>query len=249
MSVMVRIPWQKILSRPRKEPIRWHRGSGKYEIYCAPLDSLHLESILTHCKSIPHLIQRVVVTAAHLGPALFEVFPRTLEQEIEDTCAPAVATLGANPVQTVENFELALKAFIAVHATTRDRYALVQQLSHPIKPREMAVQVFQHRLLNNVVELLPGTSAQLTQDQLKQAFFDGMPKEWRNRFIAGGSHFELLSFAEVVAYFRDMEDISRNVPSSEPKPSKRPVGEVEGRNCQRQEEKVSTTGKEEQARQ
>jgi transposase InsO family protein len=231
MSVMVRIPWQKTLSRPRKEPIRWHRGNGKYEIYCAPLDSLNLESILTHCKSVPHLIKRAVVSAAHLGPALFEVFPRTLEQEIEDAWAPAVATLGANPDQSVENFELALKAFIAAHATTRDRHALVQQLSHPIKPREMAVQVFQHRLLelNNSVELLPGTSAQLTQDQLKQAFFDGMPKEWRNRFIAGGSRFELLSFAEVVAYFRDMEDISRNAPPSEPKTSKRPMAEMDGR--------------------
>jgi hypothetical protein len=126
MSVMVRIPRQKTLSRPRKEPIRWHRGNGKYEIYCAPLDSLNLESILTHCKSVPYLIKRAVVSAAHLGPALFEVFPRTFEQEIEDAWAPVVATLGANPNQSVENFET-LEAFIAAHATTRDRHAHVQQ--------------------------------------------------------------------------------------------------------------------------
>jgi hypothetical protein len=44
-----------------------------------------------------------------------------------------------------------------------------------------------------------------------------MLKEWKNRFIAGGSGFEKLSFAEVVAYFRDMEDISRNVPPSKTK--------------------------------
>jgi hypothetical protein len=86
------------------------------------------------------------------------VFPRTLEQEIEHAGGPA--TLGANPVLSGENFELALKVFIAAHIITRDRHVLIQQLSHPIKPRDMTVQVFQHRLLN-VVELLPGVSAQL----------------------------------------------------------------------------------------
>jgi hypothetical protein len=86
------------------------------------------------------------------------VIPRTLEQEIEDAWGPA--TLGANPVLSGENFELALKALIAAHTITRDRHVLIQQLSHPIKPRDMTVQVFQHHLLN-AVELLPGTSAQL----------------------------------------------------------------------------------------
>ena len=159
----------------------------------------------------------MVSHATHLGPSYFEVFPRTLEQEMEDAWEPAVAALGANFAQTEQNFETALKTFIAAHTTTRDRHALVQQLSHPIKPRDLSVQAYQHRLLelNNAVELLPGTSAKLTDEQLKQAFYDGMPKEWKNQFISGGSRYENMDFAEVVAYFRDMEDIARNSQQTE----------------------------------
>jgi hypothetical protein len=212
MSVMVRIPWQKSITRSRKEPIRWTRGNNKYELYAATLDSIELEAVLSHCKAIKHKVKRVVASATHLGPSYFEVFPRTLEQEIEDAWEPAVAALGANSAQTEETFDTALKTFIAAHATTRDRHALVQQLSHPNKPNDMSVQAFQHRLLelNNAVELLPGTSAKLSETQLKQAFYDGMPKKWKNQFISGGSRYETMSFAELVAYFRDMEDIARN---------------------------------------
>jgi hypothetical protein len=105
-----------------------------------------------------------------------------LEQELENVWEPAAATLGAEFVETERHFETALKTFVAAHATTRDRHALVQQLSHPTKPRDLSVQAFQHRLLelNNAVELLPGTSSKLTEERLKQAFYDGMLKEWKN---------------------------------------------------------------------
>jgi hypothetical protein len=37
-----------------------------------------------------------------------------------------------------------------------------------------------------------------------------MPQEWENKFISGGSRFETMDFAKLVAYFRDLEDIARN---------------------------------------
>jgi hypothetical protein len=100
MSVMVRIPWHKSLPRSRNEPIRWTRGNSKYEIYSSTLEAIELEAILAHCKLVKHKIKRVVSTAAHLGPSYFEVFPRILEQEMEDAWEPAVAALGASPAQT-----------------------------------------------------------------------------------------------------------------------------------------------------
>ena len=179
MSTMIRVPWLKTLPRTKKEPIRWTRANTKYEVYTATLDSTELEAMLTHCKLVKHKIQRAVSTNAHLGPSYFEVFPRTLEQEMEDAWEPAVAALGADFVQTAETFENALKKFIVAHASSSgSRHALVQQISHPTKPRDLPVQAFQHRLLelNNAVELLPVTSPKLTDDQLKQAFYDGMRK-------------------------------------------------------------------------
>jgi hypothetical protein len=208
---MIRVPWQKTTGRARKEPIRWTRGNSKYELYSATLESVELEDVLAHCKLVKHKVRQVVSNNNHLGPSYFEVFPRTLEQELEDAWQPAVEALGVAPAQTVANFDTALKSFIAHHATSRDRHALVQQLSHPTKPSEMSVQVFQHRLmeLNNSVELLPGTSAKLTDDQLKQAFYDGMPSNWKHKFITGGSRYEQMTLAEVVVYFRDLEYIER----------------------------------------
>ncbi len=234
MSVMIRIPWHKTLPRTRKEPIRWTRANSKYEIYASALESIELESILAHCKVIKHKIKRVVSAATHVGPSFFEVFPRTLEQEMEDAWEPAVAALGPNPAQTEENFDQALKTFIAAHATGRDRHALVQQLSHPTKPKDMAVQAYHHRLLelNNAVELLPGTKPKLTDEQLKQALYDGMPQTWQKQFISGGNQYETMDMAELVAYFRELESIDRtdqqrNTPSKN-KPKKRPGDELEG---------------------
>jgi hypothetical protein len=138
---------QKTLPNTKTEPIRLTRGNNKYELYTATLDSMNLEAILSHCKAIQHKVKWVVGVAAQLGPSYFEIFPRTLDHEIEDAWELAVNSLGMNAPQTVDNFTLALKAFIAAYTTTRDRHALVQQLSHPSNPRDLTVQAFHHRLL------------------------------------------------------------------------------------------------------
>jgi hypothetical protein len=105
-----------------------------------------------------------------------------LEQEIEDVWEPAVATLGANLAQTPENYETAL--IVKTSIMTRNRHALVQQLSHPTKPQDLTVQAYQNRLLglNNAAELLSGISSKLMEQQLKQALYEGMPKEWKSHF-------------------------------------------------------------------
>jgi hypothetical protein len=55
------------------------------------------------------------------------------------------------------------------------------------------------------VALLPGTDAPLTNEQLKQAFYDGMPTTWKERFVNSGSRFNQMTNAEIVRYFRSQE--------------------------------------------
>jgi len=64
----------------------------------------------------------------------------------------------ANANETVVQFDLKLKEFVAAHATTEDRYDLVQQLRTAKKPRVVTVQAFWYRLreINTYVEWLPG---------------------------------------------------------------------------------------------
>ncbi|KAG7361665.1 hypothetical protein IV203_036766 [Nitzschia inconspicua] len=121
----------------------------------------------------------------------------------------AVEDLGPNAPQTVENFDEAIQNFVGAHTGTQDRHALVQQLIHPTKPRDLGVQAFYYRLLelNDAISLIPGAAhdAPLNDEQLKQAFYDGMPAIWRERFVKSGSRLTEMARAEVIRYFRDQE--------------------------------------------
>jgi hypothetical protein len=50
------------------------------------------------------------------------------------------------------------------------------------KPIDMAVQAFWYPLheLNKHIEWLPGTEPVLTDNQIKQAFYDAMPEAWKD---------------------------------------------------------------------
>ncbi|KAL3930781.1 MAG: hypothetical protein SGARI_004385 [Bacillariaceae sp.] len=109
--------------------------------------------------------------------------------------------------RSVENFEAALQEFVASNTTTQDRHELVQQLSNPTKPQDVGVQAFYYRLmeLNNALVLLPGAQQPLTNDQLKQSFYDGMPAKWKERFVNSGAIFDDLSRPEIIRYMRNQE--------------------------------------------
>ena len=81
-------------------------------------------------------------------------------------------------MDTIEGFTEALKMFIAVHATADDRHDLLQQLRNPKKPSNHHVQSFWYpmRELNGYVDWLPGNESALDDAQLKQAFYDAMPR-------------------------------------------------------------------------
>jgi len=112
--------------------------------------------------------------------------------------------------ETLESFDNCLRTFIESHATTDDQHELIQQLRTPKKPRELPVHNFYYRLreLNAYVEWLPGTEPPLTDNQLKQAFYDAMPNSWRERFIGAGHSNLTMSMAELIRYFRLQENLA-----------------------------------------
>jgi hypothetical protein len=74
------------------------------------------------------------------------------------------------------------------NATDDDCHELLDVIRHATKLQKMKVQVFYIRLreLNDMVALLPGTAAKLTNSQLDQAFHDAMLETWRRFYAKAG---------------------------------------------------------------
>jgi hypothetical protein len=89
--------------------------------------------------------------------------------------------------QTTATFDKNAKEFIASYLREADRHNLVQ-LHKAVKPREVSVQNFWHRLeeLNGYIEWLPHSMEATDDDdcplgpaQLKKTMYDAMPKVWK----------------------------------------------------------------------
>ena len=48
---------------------------------------------------------------------------------------------------------------------------------------------------------MPGTEEELTAEQLRQSFYDGMPGPWRDKFVNAGKVVSDLTIAEHTRYF------------------------------------------------
>jgi transposase InsO family protein len=208
MSVTIIIPWKKTVSDTQVETIKWTHVNARYEIHAQVLENLELSSLLPHCLEIKAKIESVVTTAAHIGPSLFRVFPRTISMVLRSIWDIIVED--DQPNETIDDFDATIRTFIASHATPEDRHELVQQLRSPRKPREMLVQSFYYRLreINGYVEWLPGAEDSLNEDQLKQAFYDSMPPTWRERFVQAGHSSSAMTLAQVLRYFRQQESLA-----------------------------------------
>ncbi|KAG7346605.1 hypothetical protein IV203_005674 [Nitzschia inconspicua] len=208
--------WKKPEPDPEDPPSqgKWTEHKTIYEIYAHTLKGVSAQEVVTHCAEIKGQVKQAVSNDNHLGPSCFQVFPRTLTTSLSSVWTRAVADLGPNAPQTVENFDEAIKNFVGAHTGTQDRHALVQQLIHPTKPRDLGVQAFYYRLLelNDAISLIPGAAhdAPLNDEQLKQASYDGMPAIWKERFVNSGSRLTEMARAEVIRYFRDQEHLVSN---------------------------------------
>jgi hypothetical protein len=182
------------------ETLKWALGANgatKHEIVSPILTKFELGHIVSHCLTVMHKINaRIGNNAANCFALYMKVFPCTLS-------LPHVATwdtvLVDHPLaaQDMASFQQAIKHFIAVHATDKDCHELLDYICSIAKPCKMDVQTYYSclRELNNQVKWLPGTDLPLTEDQLNQAFFDGMPITWKECFENAG--LRLCRFASI----------------------------------------------------
>ena len=202
-------PWSLKLEEGTKEAIKWRHATTSYEVYITALEgdeSTHVQTMIPHCLRLRNKVLNAVGIINHQGPSLFQTFPRSLEEELQNTWNQVILD---NPPagNTVADFDIALRLFIATSASPEQQHELLLQLRYPKKPHNMQVQSFWYSLrrLNGYVSWFPGTEAPLSEAVIKQALFDAMPPKWQEKFEQMGKHFHTLAVPEVVQYFRTLE--------------------------------------------
>jgi hypothetical protein len=197
------VKWDK--TKATTETIKWTldiNSATKHEIVSPILSKFELGNIVAHCLTVMHKIDaHVGNNAANRFAPYMNVFPHTLS-------LPHVVTwdtvLVDHPlaVQDVATFQQAIWHLIVMHATDEDRHELLDYICSIAKLCKMDIQMYYSCLheLNRQVDWLPGTDLPLTEDQLHQAFFDGMPTIWKeqyknaSRFVCNTTHADLLRF-------------------------------------------------------
>jgi hypothetical protein len=206
------VPYKEASAGIKEETLKWMCGNTRYECQLRTLDSLDLQELIPHCLRVKSKIDFAVGNNAHRGQSYFKVFPRMLSMMLEPVrnhlMEEARTDNDVDDAETEANFDLHLKEFIAVHSTSSDHHEWLQSLQTETKPREMGVQKFWYRLIdiNKQIEWLPGFEPVLTDDQIKQAFYNAMPVTWRDRYVHSGKVFQESKMAEVAQYFRSQEN-------------------------------------------
>jgi hypothetical protein len=196
----------------KEETLKWTCGNTRYECQLRTLESLDLQEMIPHCMRVKNKIDFAVGNETHRGPSYFKVFPRTLSMMLEPVWNYLIEEARnddtVDHAETLVNFDLRLKDFIAVHATSSDRHEWLQSLRTEKKTREMGTQNFWYRLIeiNKQIEWLPGFEPVLNDDQIKQAFYDAMPATWKTCFVNSGKVLQDAPMAEVARYFKTQEN-------------------------------------------
>lgn len=190
----------------KSESIKWTCTNTRYEITIAPLQSFNIGKLLPHVLLVKDKVRTVVTNQFHIGESLFTVLPRTLSSVLQGVWNQVRAD-APNQATDVANFEARLHEFIAVHATEEDRRDLFTLLRSVHKPRSMPTQEFWYRLreLNTQGQWLPGAAAALTDDEIRQAYYNGMPAAWKYWFLTAGHSVEHQTIAQLARYFRVQE--------------------------------------------
>jgi hypothetical protein len=193
------------------ETIKWTLGANgqiKHEIVSPMLAKSELGKLVHHCLAVMHKIDTHVgaANAANRFASYMQVFPRTLSIQLLATWDNILVD---HPLaaQDVASFHQAIRHFIEAHATDDDRHELLEYIRSVSKPRSMDVQTYFSRLreLNDQVHWLPGNDLPLTDIQLNQAFHDGMPTAWKERYENAGRSVRHDARAEILRFFRKQQ--------------------------------------------
>ena len=207
MAGEIIFPWVKA-STGTSMPFKWTIGNACYEVHNPELESFDLADLLPHVLEVRKKVISVCAEHSHLGPSLSQVLGRTLATPLRALWDTLISD--HDHVQTQHDFDLRLCAFIVANATSEDCHELVQQLCRPSRPCNLSVQAFYYCLveLNGYVGWLPGDELPLTPVSIKQAFYDGMPPTWRERFIQAGHSQPLANQAALSRYFQMQEKLA-----------------------------------------
>jgi hypothetical protein len=194
----------------RDTTVKWSVGNTKYEIHIPVLNRYELGHIVHHCMLVKHKINQEVGTVNNRYRSYVSVFPRTLSLALvsiwDNILTDYPVNLNdPNAIQADEaGFDRWIGYFIEANATDDDRHELLDFIRHSTKPKKMKVQAFYIRLreLNDMVDLLPGTEAKLTQSQLDQAFHDAMLESWRRFYAQAGRSLRTDNHARCLQFFR-----------------------------------------------
>jgi hypothetical protein len=125
------------------ETLKWALGANgttKHEIVSPRLTKFELGHIVLHCLTVMHKIDACVGNnAANRFTLYMNVFPHTLSLAHVATWDTVLVD---HPLaaQDIASFQQAIKHFIAVHTTDKDRHELLDYIHSIAKPRKMDVQ-------------------------------------------------------------------------------------------------------------
>jgi hypothetical protein len=175
------------------ETLWWTIQRSKFEIHVIMLDQVELSDIVPHCLGVLHKIdgqvrlddddQRVT--------SYLQVLPRTMSMPLQAYWKQVLMDYDEtheDTITTIDDFNAALRAFFAGHATEDDRHDLLESLRSASKPKTMKVQTFFYRIkeLNDYVDWLLGQEEKLSESQLNLAFYNRLPGSWRAKYMITG---------------------------------------------------------------
>jgi hypothetical protein len=84
-------------------------------------DATHVQNMLPHCLHLRNKVLNAVGNVNHQGPSLFQTFPCSLEEELQNTQNQVLLdNLPAG--NTVADFDITLHLFIASSATQEQQH-------------------------------------------------------------------------------------------------------------------------------
>ena len=113
-------------------------------------------------------------------------------------------------------FRSAAEALVTlyVRGNQNARYELLAYLRQIKKPQNIDTISFQMHMenINSAAEWFPGDATLLNTEDFKSAFFNAMPRAWRERFTTASCRVQDMALNEISSYMRTQEllDADRN---------------------------------------
>jgi hypothetical protein len=129
------------------ETLRWTIQRSKFEIHVVMLDQVELNDIVPHCLGVLHKIDGQVGLDDddRRVTSYLQVLPRTMSMLLQAYWKQVLADYDEtheDTITTIDDFNVALRAFFAGHATKDDRHDLLKSPRSASKPETMKVQTF-----------------------------------------------------------------------------------------------------------